>query len=409
MTDLQNVGQCSRDGRRARLLAYYLPQYHPIPENDGWWGKGFTEWANVVQGQPLFAGHRQPRLPSELGFYDLRVPETRRAQADLAHEHGIEAFCYWHYWFAGKRLLERPFVEVLASGEPDFPFCLAWANQTWSGIWHGCPDGTLIEQTYPGERDHRAHFEALLPAFEDRRYLRVDGKPFFLVYRPAQLPHPHRFTDLWRELAARHGQNDLFLVGQQDGDWDPRAHGFDARVPQDLPKWRPPRAVSLTMRLARRARRLIHTPRPEDDGPVVFDYSTVFRELYARPLPDGEIPLVMPNWDNTPRCGRRGYVFHNASPAAFDSYLRQAIGQVLHRREEHRLVMLKSWNEWAEGNYLEPDQEFGRLYLEAVKAAVASPSRGEPRGAQGPVQAPHPQPGADPSRVPQQQVGLSQR
>lgn len=397
------------ESRRVRLLAFYLPQYHPIPENDAWWGRGFTEWTNVAQARALFSGHRQPRLPSELGFYDLRVPETRGAQADLARDHGIEAFCYWHYWFAGKRLLERPFTEVLASGEPDFPFCLAWANQTWSGIWHGSPGRTLIEQTYPGERDHRAHFEALLPAFEDRRYLKVDGKPFFLVFRPAQLPEPNRVTDLWRNLAVRHGLDGLFLVGQQDGDWDPRAHGFDARVPLELPKWPPSRAGSSTGRLMRRVRRLTHATRPEDDGPEVFDYPTVFREAYARRLPDGELPLVIPTWDNTPRCGRRGYVLGNESPAAFGAYLGQAIGQVIHRPVQHRLVMLKSWNEWAEGNYLEPDQEFGRRYLEAVKAAVASPSRGEPRVVQGSVQTPHPQPGEEPAQAVQQQVGLPQR
>jgi hypothetical protein len=361
----------TNEWRRARLLAFYLPQYHPIPENDAWWGRGFTEWTNVTQARALFSGHRQPRLPSELGFYDLRVPETRRAQADLARDHGIEAFCYWHYWFAGKRLLERPFSEVLASGEPDFPFCLAWANQTWSGIWHGCPGRTLIEQTYPGERDYRAHFEALLPAFEDRRYLAVDGKPFFLVFRPTQLPDPNRFTHLWRELAVRHGLNGLFLVGQHGADWDPRANGFDARIPLELPKSRRSKARPSAGGLMGRVRRWTPGRRPEDDGPELFDYSTVFQEAYARKLPDDELPLVIPRWDNTPRCGRRGYVLWNDSPAAFGSYLQQAIGQVMHRSAEHRLVMLKSWNEWAEGNYLEPDQELGRGYLEAMKAAVA--------------------------------------
>src|SRR5437879_9338189 len=149
----------------ARLIAFYLPQFHPIPENDAWWEPGFTEWTNVVRARPLFRGHRQPDLPTDLGFYDLRVAETRAAQAQLAAAHGIEAFCYWHYWFAGRRMLERPFDEVLRSGRPDFRFCLGWANQTWSGVWHGAPEQVLIEQTYPGEEDDRRHFAAVLPAF----------------------------------------------------------------------------------------------------------------------------------------------------------------------------------------------------------------------------------------------------
>ena len=170
-----------------RLIAYYLPQYHPIPENDGWWGRGFTEWTNVAKARPLFRGHYQPHIPADLGFYDLRLPEVRQAQAELARQAGIEGFCYWHYWFAGKRLLERPFNEVLASGKPDFPFCLAWANATWTGIWYDAPDRILMEQTYPGQDDHKAHFNALLPAFLDERYIRGGWKanlPGFPAFRP---------------------------------------------------------------------------------------------------------------------------------------------------------------------------------------------------------------------------------
>src|SRR5262249_41646184 len=163
--------QIARDAMR--VIAFYLPQFHPIPENDAWWGPGFTEWTNVSLARPLFRGHYQPRVPGELGFYDLRMPETRAAQAALARAHGIEAFCYWHYWFAGKQLLERPFEEVLASHEPDFPFCLAWANESWTGIWHGAPHRMLVQQTYPGLADHEAHFRVWLRAFEDARYVTV--------------------------------------------------------------------------------------------------------------------------------------------------------------------------------------------------------------------------------------------
>jgi lipopolysaccharide biosynthesis protein len=165
------------------VLAHYLPQFHPIPENDRWWGTGFTEWTNVTRAKPLFRSHVQPHLPSDLGFYDLRVPEVREAQADLARAHGLTGFCYWHYWFGGRLLLERPFEEVLRSGSPDFPFCIAWANQSWSGIWHGAPKRILIEQIYPEDDDSR-HFDYLRPAFEDRRYVRMDGRPLLFVYDP---------------------------------------------------------------------------------------------------------------------------------------------------------------------------------------------------------------------------------
>ncbi|HEX7787590.1 MAG TPA: glycoside hydrolase family 99-like domain-containing protein, partial [Methylomirabilota bacterium] len=220
-------GHCDK---RARVLAFYLPQFHPIPENDEWWGPGFTEWRNVAKARPLFRGHYQPRIPGELGFYDLRVPETRWAQAELARTHGVEAFCYWHYWFAGRRILERPFREVLRLREPDFPFCLAWANQTWTGIWHGLRDRTLIEQTYPGRQDYVAHFHAVLPALQDPRYVTVDGKPLFYVYAPREMPNALEFTDLWRDLAVKAGLKGLYLVGEGSVVAGMQKHGFDAGV-----------------------------------------------------------------------------------------------------------------------------------------------------------------------------------
>lgn len=186
-----------------------LRQFHPIPENDAWWSKGFTEWTNVAKAKPLFPGHYQPRIPADLGFYDLRVPEVREAQAELARSAGIEGFCYYHYWFAGKRLLERPFNEVLESGKPDCPFCLCWANETWTGIWHGRLDRILAEQTYPGVEDDTRHFFYLPKAFRDPRYITIDGKPLFSVYNPRQLPEAKRTTNLWRKLAAESGLSAL--------------------------------------------------------------------------------------------------------------------------------------------------------------------------------------------------------
>ena len=196
----------------ARLIAFYLPQFHPIPENDLWWGPGFTEWTNVAKAKPLFRRHYQPRLPADLGFYDLRVPEVRAAQAKLARDSGIEGFCYWHYWFAGKRLLERPFSEVLNSGEPDYPFCLGWANESWSGIWHGAPNRILMEQTYPGTWDYERHFYAVLDAFQDARYIRVRNKPLFVIYRPLEIPKCPAFIEQWQTLASKNGLDGIHFV-----------------------------------------------------------------------------------------------------------------------------------------------------------------------------------------------------
>ena len=185
-----------------RPIAFYLPQFHPTPENDEWWGKGFTEWTNVTKARPLFPGHYQPQLPADMGFYDLRLPEAREAQAALAREYGIHGFCYYHYWFNGRRILERPFNEVLASGKPDFPFCLCWANENWTRVWDGGEKNVLLEQKYSHE-DDLAHIESLIPAFRDERYIRIDGKPLFLVYRTGLLPNPARTAEIWREAAKR--------------------------------------------------------------------------------------------------------------------------------------------------------------------------------------------------------------
>jgi hypothetical protein len=353
----------------ARAIAFYLPQFHPIPENEAWWGPGFTEWSNVVSARPLFRGHQQPNLPANLGFYDLRVAETREQQARLAAAHGIEAFCYWHYWFAGRQLLERPFDEVLRSGRPDFPFCLGWANQTWSGVWHGAPERVLIEQTYPGADDDRRHFEALLPAFNDPRYLRVDGRPLFYVFRPEQLPEPSTFAARWRRMAAEAGLPGIYLVaeisdllGRGPVFGDPRAAGFDAGVYMRLPAENRTIAARLRMRMQRKLLR-----RPE-----IYAYA---RQAIAPPVSTADallLPCVYPNWDNTPRSGRRGLVLTGSGPKLFRVHLRAALASLDSRPADERLLFIKSWNEWAEGNYLEPDQRSGSANLEVLGAELAA-------------------------------------
>jgi len=352
-------------------IAFYLPQYHPIPENDEWWGKGFTEWTNTAKARPLFKGHYQPHVPADLGFYDLRLPESRAAQAHLAREYGVAAFCYYHYWFGGgRRLLERPFDEVLGSGQPDFPFCLCWANQTWTGIWHGAPNKVLIEQTYPGEDDQRRHFDYLLRAFMDERYLRVDGKPVFVVYNPDELPDSLRMTALWRDLAARAGLPGLHLVAEHSSPlWDSAAAGFDARVSVRLPPRR--RTLQAWATWRHPVRKLKYWYSNWRDLPTIHQYEHVSDFVVGAPTPGIETyPCVIPNWDNTPRSGSNGMVLRGSTPDLFRRQVRKAISSVSDLPEEHRLVFIKSWNEWAEGNHLEPDLKFGRGYLEVLRAEL---------------------------------------
>jgi lipopolysaccharide biosynthesis protein len=347
---------------RARVIAFYLPQFHPIPENDEWWGRGFTEWTNVGKAQPVFSGHYQPHVPADLGFYDLRLPETRAAQAEMAQAHGIEAFCYWHYWFAGRRILERPFTEVLKSGEPKFPFCLAWANQTWSGIWHGDPDRILIEQTYPSAADHEAHFNVVLEAFGDERYVRVDGKPLFYVYRSLAIPEVSRFTDLWRNLAHRAGLPGLYLVAEGGNEWNPAKFGFDASVTVNLPSlqgWQPWWRPMQRLQWEWRKRRGI---------PTIVRFEDAEADIVPVRQPGIKShPCLLPNWDNTPRSGRNGLVLHDSTPELFRRQVRRGIAIAESDPPEERLLFVKSWNEWAEGNHLEPDLKFGRGYLDVIR------------------------------------------
>jgi lipopolysaccharide biosynthesis protein len=357
--------------RAVTSIAMYLPQFHPIPENDEWWGPGFTEWTRVAGARRLYPGHYQPRLPGELGFYDLRLDESRAAQADLARTHGVTAFCYWHYWFAGRRMLDRILEEVLTTGVPDFPFCLGWANETWGGRWAGAPRRVLIEQTYPGENDHRRHFDALVEAFHDRRYLRIEGRPVFYVYRPAELPDPRRFAELWRALADKAGFPGIFLIGQSGPGrfaWEASSFGFDALA---LFKVRP--AIERLRREGRKAFDwyVLNALERQRFLPGIAPY-----RHWAPYIPsvsaDGELcfPSVLPGWDNTPRASRNGLVYHGATPDLFADQVRAAIAMVADRRPEHRLIFVRSWNEWAEGNYLEPDRRFGRAFLEAFRNAV---------------------------------------
>jgi hypothetical protein len=356
-----------RDTQRPRVLAFYLPQFHPIPENDEWWGAGFTEWTNVARAKKLYPGHDQPRIPGELGFYDLRLPETRHAQAELAREHGVAGFIYWHYWFgSGRTILDRPFDEVLTSGTPNLPFCLAWANQTWSGIWHGDPDRILIEQTYPDDEDYHRHFERVLPAFRDPRYFRVDGKPLFYIMFPSALPDPRRFVALWRQWARDAGLAGLYLVGSAERDAPRAGSGFDAFVGPCVPDLYI-RRRDVLRRLSRRL-----------GVPPVYSYRRYSAGLPHRLAGVTSLPCVLPGWDNTPRCGARGVVLHSPEPAAFRGQVERAVQSLDTHSPEEKIIFVKSWNEWAESNYLEPDQHHGRAFLEALRDGLQSGAQSAP-------------------------------
>lgn len=372
--------------KEPRLIALYLPQYHPIPENNKWWGEGFTEWTNVGKAKPLFKGHHQPRVPADLGYYDLRLPESRKAQAELAKECGIEGFCYWHYWFGdGKRLLERPFNEVLQSGEPDFPFCLGWANHSWQAkTWS--PNGKnvlLIEQKYGGIEDFTNHFLDVLPAFKDRRYIKVDNKPFFLIWDPNDIPDTALFINHWNKLAKENGLDGIYFVASANDKKEVekfKAMGFDA-VSLDLQRKvfldkNSIRAGSASLDLIwkifldkNKIRNVWLQIRRTIKGiPKYLDYDE-YTDYFLQNLPisDTIIPSVIPNFDHSPRSGKYGTVLINDSPKKFELFLRLLFNKLSLKKKETNIVILRSWNEWGEGNYLEPDLKNGTGFLEAIK------------------------------------------
>jgi lipopolysaccharide biosynthesis protein len=343
-----------------RAIAFYLPQYHPVPENNAWWGNGFTEWAHLARARPFFREHEQPQIPSELGFYDLRLPEVRAQQAALARQHGLHGFCYYYYWFNGRRILERPLVEVMRSGEPDFPFCICWANENWTRRWDGAEHEILLEQIHTDASD--AEFiRDVIPILKDPRYITVDGAPLILVYRAAIMENPPRATDVWRREARAAGFKDLHLCAVQSfGLTDPRPLGFDAAVEF------PPHGIEIP--------EITHDMKERD--PLfqgrVYDY----REAVAQALTKSHPPYrryrsVMTSWDNTPRRGVYGHVYAFSSPFDYEVWLRGVVAQADATLPiGERFVFINAWNEWGEGAHLEPDQRHGSSYLQATARAL---------------------------------------
>jgi len=350
-----------------RLIAFYLPQFHPIPENDAWWGKGFTEWTNVAKARPLFKGHYQPHVPADLGYYDLRIPEVRAAQAELAKAYGIHGFCYYHYWFNGCRILERPFQEVFSSGSPDFPFCLCWANENWTKVWDGGEDHILLQQRYSRE-DDLLHIRHLLPFFSDKRYIRVNGKPVFLIYRSESFPDIRQTIDIWRHEAVRLGIGDIYLIRVENFtiDKDIERLGFDAAV-HFSPSAGYGNSQNFTV-----LNRFLLGQNYFLDGNAILGYES-YAKYYCSQRYDEykRYRCAMVDFDNSSRRKQGATIFVGSTPQHYYEFLRSIIRDTLaDSKLNDKLVFINAWNEWGEGNYLEPDAVWGRGYLESTKKAL---------------------------------------
>jgi lipopolysaccharide biosynthesis protein len=344
-----------------RVIPFYLPQFHPIPENDKWWGPGFTEWTNVTRGRPMFTGHYQPRRPGELGYYDLRVREVRHRQVELARAYGIHGFCYYYYWFSGRRLLERPLDLMLADRNLDFPFCVCWANENWTRRWDGSEQDVLIEQKHLPD-DPARFIRDLAPVLRDHRYITVNGAPLLLVYRPAIVPDLANVLRVWRHTAEELGVPRLHLCALKSfGYASGLDDGFDAMVefpPQSVPD---PDVTPQTPGVL-----------PQFKGkicsyPDLVRYSAGLRTGIGLPVYRG----VMPGWDNTARRDVNSHIYDGATPELYEVWLRRLLDYTRrHHQGDHRLLFVNAWNEWAEGTYLEPDEKFGYRFLEATARAV---------------------------------------
>lgn len=356
------------------IIAYYLPQYYPFKENNEWWGEGFTEWTNVGKAKPLFRGHYQPKVPADLGYYDLRMAEVKEKQVQLAREAGVTAFCYWHYWFGnGRVLLDLPLKQVLNTGKPDFPFCLGWANESWqSKVWNsdGSVEGkTLIEQLYPGDDDIILHFNYIKIAISDKRYLRIEGKPVFVIYKPLLYTNVSRFMEIWNKMIAECKIADsFFFIGHTCNSSEVEELiklGFDAINIVRNGEYRYNPHVSKQIPLALFKFKILHQP-------LILNYSFISQFFIDEETDKKEniIPSLIPNWDHTPRSGCMGSLFHNSTPELFRKHAIRALEVIKDKPESRQILFLKSWNEWGEGNYMEPDLRFGKGYITALRDAI---------------------------------------
>ncbi len=351
-----------------KLIAFYLPQYYPIPENDKWYGKGFTEWTNVAKAKPLFKGHYQPHIPADLGFYDMRLPETLYSQVELANKYGVDGFCYWHYWFGnGRKLLAEPFERLLQKKDVNIQFCLSWANGSWiANKWSDTAGNqTVMEQLYPGKEDIIDHFYDVLPAFKDERYVRVNGFPLFAIHVPLQIPDLDWMIKKWNELAQKEGIGKIYFVGR-DGYCENKNKlldlGFDSIYDMNLLRVHNNQSFITKARL-KIQRYLLHYP-------TVYEYKEAAEKmLIEEDKEENVIPVIAPNWDHSPRSGALNVMFKDCEPKYFQDLVEKAIEYNGNKPSEKNIIFIQSWNEWGEGNHLEPDLKYGLGYLEAIKKA----------------------------------------
>ncbi len=358
---------------KPRVIAFYLPQFHPIPENDKWWGKGFTEWTNVGKAKALFPGHKQPKVPTDLGYYDLRLPEIYDEQTKLAKESGIEGFCFWHYYFGdGKQLLEKPLQRIVNESQNDFPFCLGWANESWEKkLWNKDSKGniTLIEQRYNGEKDYKRHFEIVKTIMMDDRYIKIDGKPLFLIYKPHNFLQCKDFIDCWRKLAIDSGLSGIHFVAhanEQDTDYSYYLRqGFDAVYTNRVKNGARGYQKNIFLSLYYFILKCIGFPR-------IVNYKEIVKQsIDICDMRENFYPGIICGWDHTPRSGRKGFVFSNFTMKLFKKHIESILALVEKKESEHKIIFLKSWNEWGEGNFMEPDMEFGHSKLDVLKQALS--------------------------------------
>lgn len=359
-TSIDETSGPTEEAIDVRAIAFYLPQFHPTPENDEWWGKGFTEWRNVTRATPLFEGHYQPHLPGEMGYYDLRLDEVRRAQVDLARKAGLSAFCFYYYWFNGRRILEMPLNRYVADKMIDFPFCICWANENWSRLWDGGNREVLLVQEHDYESDMQ-FIRDVIPLLKDPRYVRIDGKPLLILYRQDLMKDARQTAAGWRAECEAAGLPGVYLCCVQSFKLnDPHEFGFDAACEF------PPHQYRCGV-MTKEVEGL-----PEDFMGTIYDYDLVARQSLTKPTPPYKLMRgIFPGWDNSARKRQHALVFHHACPESYEYWLRGLVDYTRRNlKGEERIIFINAWNEWAEGAHLEPDLKFGRAYIEATRCAL---------------------------------------
>ena len=367
------------ESENVKVIAFYLPQYYPVSENDSYYGKGFTEWTNVGKTKPLYKGHYQPRVPADLGYYDLRVSAVQEEQANLAKEANIAAFCYYHYWFGnGKVLLDKPLQTMLSNTNIDLPFCLAWANHSWyKKTWEvkkkSLKNELIVEQLYPGKDDIIAHFYYLLSAFKDTRYYRIHNKLVFTIYDCISFPNIEEFKCIWNDLAIKEGLPGFYFVGCANDvktlKVEAKYSQYDAIVLSLLTNPINGGIYSIGGRLKYKLfsmmssllRRPLH----------VYKYSDAIKyfvhELYKQ---KNIYPVLIPNWDASPRRGEGAYILDGSTPVHFKQHIKMVLNIVKEKPLGDQIIFLKSWNEWGEGNYMEPDLKYGKGYINVLRESL---------------------------------------